>query len=284
MKARGRRALAYAGLFFALDCLAAGTWLAACGDEPLNPNPVGAKDGGADAADAGDASDGFDGNTCVIFDASTLDAAQVANGLAIIKTHKCFDCHGDTLTGNFDGVQDAFDEGGVAYPPNLTQDPVTGLGCWTTDQIVGAILNGVDNMGNYLCPPMPVFSEAGALTLDQDQAEAVAAYVQSLAPIVSNVPNTNCPPPGTMPPPGDGGGDGSADAASGDSGNGGAGGADAGNGDAGNGDAGSGGAGGADAGNGDAGSGDGGGTGGGGTGGADAGPADGGDAGDAAGE
>jgi hypothetical protein len=197
MKTRGRRALACAGLFLALDVLGAATWLAACGSEPPPPTPLG--DAGADAADAG--------NACVIIDASTLDAATVASGLAVVKMHKCFDCHGDALSGNTDGVQYAGDEGGVAYPPNLTQDPDTGLGCWTRDQIITAILYGTDNQGQYICPPMPNFADAGDLTLTSAQAEAVAEFLQSLAPVVNNVDNTNCPPPGSMPPVADGGSD-----------------------------------------------------------------------------
>jgi hypothetical protein len=111
MKTRGRRALACAGLFLALNVLGAATWLSACGDEPLIVNPLG--DAGADGAGGSSTTTAMDGgDTCSIIDASTLDAATVANGLAIIKMHKCFDCHGDALSGNNDGVQYAGDEGG----------------------------------------------------------------------------------------------------------------------------------------------------------------------------
>jgi hypothetical protein len=90
-------------------------------------------------------------------------------------------------------------EGGLAYPPNLTGDPSTGLGCWTDEQIENAMLNGIDNMGMPLCPPMPLFGHEGDAGLDQAQAAAVVAYLRSLPITVNNVPNTpNCPPP-TVP-------------------------------------------------------------------------------------
>lgn len=220
MRARHRNLLC-AGLFLALNLLVAGTWLAACGDEPASPNPLG--DAGADASDVGDAgpdaADASDGNTCVLFDASTLDPAGVAYGLVLLQSHKCTSCHGDTLSGNDDGVTAPEDEGGTAYPPNLTPDPATGLGCWTQAQIVRAILDGLDNMDQPLCPPMPVFSDAGTLTLTPVEALAVAEYLQSLPVIVNNVPNTNCPAGVTLPDAGsDAGPDASATADAGSDG------------------------------------------------------------------
>ena len=228
MKPLRPRTLFCAGLFVALDLVAAGAWLAGCGDEAVSPTPLGdAGAGGAsDAGDAGDAFDAFDGNTCVLLDASTLDPAAVAYGLVLLQSRNCITCHGDTLSGNDDGVTYASDEGGTAYPPNLTPDPVTGLGCWTKAQIVRAILDGIDNMDQPLCPPMPQFSDAGALTLTPVEALAVAEYLQSLPTIVNNVPNTNCPATTTLP-------DAGSDAATADAGS-----VDAGNSDAGNSDAG----------------------------------------------
>ena len=254
MKPLRPRTLFCAGLFVALDLVAAGAWLAGCGDEAVSPTPLGDAGAGG-ASDAGDAGDAFDGNTCGLIDASALDPAAVAYGLVLIQSHKCFSCHGDTLSGNDDGVTYAADEGGTAYPPNLTPDFVTGLGCWTTPQIVRAILDGIDNMEQPICPPMPQFSDAGALTLTPVEALAVAEYLESLPAIVNNVPNTNCP---AGPPPPDAGCSdaATADAATADAGSMDAGSADAGSIDAGSADAGSIDAGSADAGSIDAGSAD----------------------------
>ena len=136
--------------------------------------------------------------SCAV-DAGPYSDAEVALGLQLVGQHKCENCHGSTLEGNNDGVPSLTVEGGIAYPPNLTSDPATGLGCWTDDQIENAILNGIDNMGMPLCPPMPRFGHEGDAGLDQAQAAAVVAYLRSLQHAVNNVPDTpNCPQP-TVP-------------------------------------------------------------------------------------
>jgi len=130
--------------------------------------------------------------SCAV-DAGALDDATVAFGQQLVTLHKCASCHGSSLSGNFDGVPSATAEGGTAYPPNLTPDPATGLGCWTNDQIVNAILNGIDNEGMPLCPPMPRWGHIDG-GLDLTQAQAVVEYLRSLAAASSQVPNTpNCP-------------------------------------------------------------------------------------------
>ncbi len=163
--------------------------------------------------------------SCAV-DAGPLDDAAVALGQQLVMLHKCENCHGMTLSGNNDGVPSLTAEGGLAYPPNLTPDPATGLGCWTNAQIENAILNGIDNEGMPLCNPMPQFGHLGDAGLDQAQAGEIVEYLRSLQANVNNVPNTpNCP----VPPPveagaedsgGDAAGDanGSADAGASDSG------------------------------------------------------------------
>jgi mono/diheme cytochrome c family protein len=44
---------------------------------------------------------------------------------------------------------------GIVYPPNLTPDPVTGLGRWTDAEIARAIRQGVRPDGRALVPVMP---------------------------------------------------------------------------------------------------------------------------------
>lgn len=157
--------------------------------------------------------------SCAV-DAGPLDDATVALGQQLVILHKCENCHGMTLTGMNDGVPSRTAEGGLAYPPNLTSDPGTGLGCWTNAQIENAILNGIDNEGMPLCNPMPVFGHLGDAGLDPVQAEAIVEYLRSLPHTVNNVPDTpNCP----VPPPveagaEDSGSDAGGDAAQNDSG------------------------------------------------------------------
>lgn len=160
--------------------------------------PDATTDNGMSGMDAADATEDAEEASCAV-DAGPYSDAEVALGLQLVGQHKCENCHGSTLEGNNDGVPSLTVEGGIAYPPNLTSDPGTGLGCWTDDQIENAILNGIDNMGTPLCPPMPRFGHEGDAGLDQAQVAAVVAYLRSLTPTVNNVPNTpNCPQP-TVP-------------------------------------------------------------------------------------
>ena len=155
----------------------------------------------SDAGDGGSASDGMSsGPSCMAFDAGTLDDAAVAAGLAFIQNvGHCNHCHqnnqdaGILLTGNTNSISDA----APIYPPNLTPDPATGLGCWTTNQIANAILFGIDPTvdGGTLCPQMPKFGVPkgdAAAALDDASVYNVVDFLQSLAPVSNQVPQTNC--------------------------------------------------------------------------------------------
>ena len=155
----------------------------------------------APTADVGDEVDAApEAEALCAVDAGPLDDAEVQLGQSIVSTHRCHTCHGETLSGNFDGVPSPQTEGGVAYPPNLTPDPATGLGCWTDDEIENAILNGIDNQGMPLCPPMPRWGHLSDGGLDAVQAGAVVQYLRSLPALVQVVPNT---PDCTLPDAGE---------------------------------------------------------------------------------
>lgn len=74
---------------------------------------------------------------------------------------------------------------------NLTSDKETGLGDWTVDQIVKAMLEGVDDEGKGLCPPMP-FGPMGAFGgMTKADATDIANYIKSL-PAISNQIDDMC--------------------------------------------------------------------------------------------
>ena len=122
---------------------------------------------------------------------ATLDPALVAKGMDLVKANKCQQCHGSDLSGNNNGVY-IMGRSTPAYPPNLTPDLDSGLGCWTDAQIENAILNGVDNQAQPICPPMPHFSRKGLTATD---AQAIASFLRSLTAQVNQVPDT----PACMP-------------------------------------------------------------------------------------
>lgn len=139
-----------------------------------------------DAASSADAPSTTLPDGCVLYDATWLDDDVVQPGADLVLALKCRHCHDDDLSGNPGGVQT---EAGFAYPPNITPDPTTGIGCWTDEQIERAFLDGVDDQGQPLCPSMPRFAEAG---VDALAAQEILEYLRSVPPKLGTVPDTTC--------------------------------------------------------------------------------------------
>ena len=127
--------------------------------------------------------------------AEAQNAAQIARGRYIVEgPGGCGDCHTPgALTGKPDmartlGGSDigwAVPGLGVFVSPNLTPDKQTGLGNWTTEQIVTAFTKGRMPSGRILAPAMP-WRDFAHLT--RSDAFAVAAYLKSLKPVRHTVP------------------------------------------------------------------------------------------------
>jgi mono/diheme cytochrome c family protein len=122
--------------------------------------------------------------------ASAQHSAQIARGKYLVEAlGGCGDCH---TPGSLLGKPDlsrylaGSDVGwavpglGVVVAPNLTPDKETGLGNWTTEQIVSAITTGRTPSGRILAPAMP-WQDFAHLT--PSDAVAIAVYLQSLKPI-----------------------------------------------------------------------------------------------------
>lgn len=133
---------------------------------------------------------------CLVFIGRPVDAAETAveRGKYLVAIIGCGDCH---TPGFFFGKPDiskylaGSDVGfampglGVFVPPNLTPDKDTGLGKWTTDEIVAAITKGERPDGRILAPIMP-WKDLAHLT--KTDALAIAAYLKSLPPVRNKVP------------------------------------------------------------------------------------------------
>lgn len=75
---------------------------------------------------------------------------------------------------------------GVVYAGNLTPDNRTGLGAWSSDQIVTLLTSGQDRAGHHRLPVMPWTAYS---RLSRPDATAIAAYLKSLAPIEHEIPS-----------------------------------------------------------------------------------------------
>src|SRR5271170_1160894 len=114
------------------------------------------------------------------------DDASVARGRYLVTIAGCSDCHTPgALLGAPDmkrylGGSDvgfAIPGAGVFVGENLTPDKETGLGSWTSDQIVTSLRTGKTPEGRDLFPVMP-WPALSHLT-DED-AQAIAAFLKSI--------------------------------------------------------------------------------------------------------
>lgn len=118
----------------------------------------------------------------------------VQRGKYLVTIMGCSDCH---TPGSFLGHPDKTrflggSDVGFAIPGlgvfpgrNLTPDPETGLGKWTTKQIITAFTTGERPDHRILAPIMP-YQDFKSLT--KADARAIAAYLKSLKPVKNAVP------------------------------------------------------------------------------------------------
>ena len=123
----------------------------------------------------------------------TTDADKIARGAYLARVMDCGGCHTprgpdgapileNALTGGSIGFE--IPGLGIFWPSNLTPD-ATGLAGWSEAEIVTALRAGTRPDGRVLAPAMPWPSFAG---LTDDDAAALAAYLQSLPPVANPVP------------------------------------------------------------------------------------------------
>src|SRR5579875_2519620 len=131
---------------------------------------------------------------CGLSPQAAAATAQIARGKYLVTVIGCGDCHTPgALEGKPDttrylgGADVAFAVPGLGLfvPSNLTPDRETGLGNWTTGEIVTALTTGKRPDGRLLAPVMP-WQDFSHLT--PSDALAIAAYLKSLKPVRHAVP------------------------------------------------------------------------------------------------
>lgn len=140
---------------------------------------------------------------------STASTESARNG-RYLASIACLECH-TALTNETDfrsidetkllaGNRD-FPRGLLGLPPvfpehiysaNITPH-ATGLGSYTAAQIVAVLKQGVDKAGNGICPPMPAGMAGFANLTDQD-ANDIAGYLLSIAPVDNTISGTCAAP------------------------------------------------------------------------------------------
>lgn len=94
-------------------------------------------------------------------------------------------CHFNQDLGGMAGGRAFEGDFGVVYAANVTSDPETGIGNWTTEQLVTVLQTGLRPDGTTLHGTMPYRNLSN---LSVKEATDIAAFLLSLPPIVNAVP------------------------------------------------------------------------------------------------
>jgi len=114
-------------------------------------------------------------------------STQVKRGAYLARAGDCVSCHtasgGRPLAGG-GRLETPF---GYMLAPNITPDPATGIGLWSTDDFYRALHAGVNRSGQDLYPTMPYDFYTRVTRIDSD---AIFAYLRTVTP-VSNAIDVN---------------------------------------------------------------------------------------------
>jgi mono/diheme cytochrome c family protein len=124
------------------------------------------------------------------------DFNQIEHGHYLAIVGDCAACH--TLPGSgldFAGGRLIETPFGNLMAPNITPDPVTGVGAWTDDEFVNALTEGSGRHGERLYPAMP-YTYYTKLT--RDDALAIRAYLDTVPAVYNPVKADQLPFPLNM--------------------------------------------------------------------------------------
>jgi mono/diheme cytochrome c family protein len=113
---------------------------------------------------------------------------QIERGHYLATIGDCAACH--TLPGSgrdYAGGRLLETPFGDLAAPNLTPDPITGIGAWTNDEFVNALTQGTGRGGKQLFPAMPYTYYT---KISRDDALAIRAYLNTI-PAVHNEVDVN---------------------------------------------------------------------------------------------
>jgi mono/diheme cytochrome c family protein len=112
---------------------------------------------------------------------------DLANGLTTFNAGGCSSCHAvpkqpdRTRLGGGLAIPTPF---GTFYAPNISPDPVDGIGRWTEAQFVGAVTQGISPAGIHYFPVLPYTSYQHARVTD---IRDLFAYLKTLVPVSGKV-------------------------------------------------------------------------------------------------
>ena len=107
--------------------------------------------------------------------------ADLENGRLFYNIGGCISCHASAADAQVPaGGKPLTTPIGVLYPPNLTPDPETGLGKWSSIDFVNAMQKGLSLDGSHLIPAFPYTSYA---QMKVEDVLDIKAYLDGLPPV-----------------------------------------------------------------------------------------------------
>ena len=99
-----------------------------------------------------------------------------ANGEQVFHTGGCASCHESSLGGGLE-MNSGF---GIFRTPNISPDPVSGIGNWSTLEFVNAMMRGVSPDGSHYYPAFPYTSYT---RMEIRDVIDLKAHIDSLVPV-----------------------------------------------------------------------------------------------------
>lgn len=113
-------------------------------------------------------------------------AEAIAQGEYLVQAAGCISCHlapggSDALSGG----QALASDFGTFYVPNITPDPLTGIGDWSGTDFIRALKHGRAPDGSFYYPALPYRSYQG---MTDEDVLAIAAYLMRQDPVEASAP------------------------------------------------------------------------------------------------
>lgn len=119
--------------------------------------------------------------------AADVPATQLQQGEYLARAGDCVSCHTTQGGAPYAGGLRMDTPFGYLLSPNLTPDPQTGIGKWTSDEFYRALHDGVNQHGQDMFPVMPFDFYTKVTRADSD---AMYAYLRTI-PAVRNIVDIN---------------------------------------------------------------------------------------------
>ena len=109
-------------------------------------------------------------------------AERIARGQYTSDAAGCLGCHTDEAHGGqrFAGGRAITSDYGTLYPPNITPDPIYGIGSWSDSAFMRALRHGISADGTQL---LPVFPFTAYTLMDNQDILDLRAYLRTQKPV-----------------------------------------------------------------------------------------------------